>query len=255
MIVLNVHYKCKPGMREAFLHAIRAEGLAAASRAEAGNLQYDYYLSAEGSDDLLLVEKWQDAEALAKHGKQPHFARLGELKPQYVSDTQIERFEVPEDTPPAREMRRCKQALTEEECDKLLRTEKRGTLAMIGDGGWPYAVPLNFWYDEAANKLYVHCAKAGHKLDAIHACDKVCFTVRDAGQSAGDWSYYVKSVIVFGRARLVEDPAVKLEKARQFGTKYFPTAEYLERELSGVDRMELVEITVEHMTGKRVHEK
>ena len=61
MIVLNVHYKCKPGKREAFLHAIRAEGLDAASRAEAGNLQYDYYLSADGSDNLLLVEKWQDA--------------------------------------------------------------------------------------------------------------------------------------------------------------------------------------------------
>lgn len=255
MIVLNVHYKCKPGMREAFLNAIRAEGLGAASRAEAGNLQYDYYLSADGSDDLLLVEKWQDAEALATHGKQPHFARLVEIKPQYVTDTLVEKSEVPERTPAFREMRRFQQALRHEECAELLRTEKRGTLAVIGDGGWPYAVPLNFWYDEAANKLYFHCAKAGHKLDAIRSCDKVCFTVRDAGQSAGDWSYYVKSVIVFGHARLVEDPAVKLEKARQFGAKYFPTAEYLERELAGVDRMELVEISVEHMTGKRVHEK
>lgn len=154
-----------------------------------------------------------------------------------------------------REMRRCKQALTTEECKVILRTEKRGTLAVIGDGGWPYAVPLNYWYDEAANKLYFHCAKAGHKLDAIQACDKVCFTVHDAGQSAGDWSYYVKSVIVFGRARVVEDADVKLEKARQFGAKYFPTQEELAHELRHIDRMELVEITVEHMTGKRVHEK
>ena len=93
MIVLNVTYKCKPGMREEFLKAIRAEGLDAACRAEAGNLKYDYYLPADGSDELLLVEKWRDAEALALHGKEPHFARIGALKPQYVIDTLIERFE------------------------------------------------------------------------------------------------------------------------------------------------------------------
>jgi quinol monooxygenase YgiN len=93
MIVLNVTYRCKPGMREEFLKSIRAEGLDAACRAEAGNLKYDYYLPADGSDELLLVEKWRDAEALALHGKEPHFARIGALKPQYVIDTLIERFE------------------------------------------------------------------------------------------------------------------------------------------------------------------
>ena len=86
-----------------------------------------------------------------------------------------------------REMRRFKQALTQEECAAILRGEKRGTLAVIGDGGWPYALPINFWYDEEANKIYFHCGKAGHKHDAIRACEKVCFTVHDAGQSAGDW--------------------------------------------------------------------
>ena len=154
-----------------------------------------------------------------------------------------------------REMRRIKQALTREECAAILRGEKRGTLAVIGDGGWPYALPINFWYDEEADKIYFHCGKAGHKHDAIRACEKVCFTVHDAGHSAGDWSYFVNSVIVFGCARFVEDPALKLEKARAYGAKYIPTQEELERELRGIDRMELVEITVKHMTGKRVHEK
>lgn len=154
-----------------------------------------------------------------------------------------------------REMRRFKQALTQEECAAILRGEKRGTLAVIGDGGWPYALPINFWYDEEANKIYFHCGKAGYKHDAIRACEKVCFTVHDAGQSAGDWSYYVNSVIVFGSACFVDDPALKLEKARAYGAKYIPTREELERELRGLDRMELVEISVEHMTGKRVHEK
>lgn len=96
MIVLNVTYKCRPGMREAFLEAIRAEGLDEASRAEAGNLKYDYYLPFGGGDELLLVEKWQDADALAVHGRQPHFLRLGALKAEYVNETVIEKFVLPE---------------------------------------------------------------------------------------------------------------------------------------------------------------
>ena len=94
MFVLNVTYKCKPDMREKFLEAIKGEGIDKACRAEDGNIKYDYYFPADGSDELLLVEKWRDAEALAVHGKQPHFARLGELKNEFVDDTAIEKFEV-----------------------------------------------------------------------------------------------------------------------------------------------------------------
>ena len=96
MIVLNVTYKCKPGMREAFLAKIREEGLDAKSRGEAGNSKYDYYFAADDGDELLLVEKWQDAEALAKHGKEPHFARLGKIKEEYVAETVIEKYEAKE---------------------------------------------------------------------------------------------------------------------------------------------------------------
>ena len=93
MIVLNVTYKCKPEMRDEFLEAIMTEGIDAASRAEAGNIKYDYYYPAEGGDELLLVEKWRDSEALKEHSGQAHFARLGELKPEYVLETVIEKYE------------------------------------------------------------------------------------------------------------------------------------------------------------------
>ena len=94
MIVLNVTYKCKPGMRETFLKNIKEEGLDAKSRAETGNIKYDYYFPAEEKDELLLVEKWKDADAVADHGVQPHFLRLGEIKSLYVNETIIERYEV-----------------------------------------------------------------------------------------------------------------------------------------------------------------
>ena len=93
MIVLNVTYKCKPDLRAEFLEAILAEGINVASRAEAGNLKYDYYIPFEDSDELLLVEKWRDAEALAAHAETPHYARLKALKPAYVTETVVERFE------------------------------------------------------------------------------------------------------------------------------------------------------------------
>lgn len=94
MIVLNVINRCKPGLRNAFLERLRAEGIGAASRADEGNLKYDYYIPVDDDSDVLLVEKWQDADALKKHGEQPHFARLMAFKPEYVSDTIIDRFEV-----------------------------------------------------------------------------------------------------------------------------------------------------------------
>ena len=92
MFVLNVTYKCKPDMREEFLEMIMTEGIDVACRAEEGNIKYDYYIPTDGCDDLLLVEKWKDAEALARHAGQPHYARLGVLKREFVNDTVIEKF-------------------------------------------------------------------------------------------------------------------------------------------------------------------
>ena len=92
MIVLNVTYKCKPEMREEFLERIMAEGIDEACRAEAGNVRYDYFIPVDDSNDLLLLEKWRDADALAGHAKQPHMERLKALKAEHVIDTVIEKF-------------------------------------------------------------------------------------------------------------------------------------------------------------------
>lgn len=92
MIVLNVTYKCKPDKRKEFLEMIMADGIDVASRAEAGNIMYDYYIPTDGSDDLFLLEKWRDEAALAEHGKQPHLARLKEIKEEFVIDTIIEKY-------------------------------------------------------------------------------------------------------------------------------------------------------------------
>ena len=92
MLVFNVIFRCRPGLRAEFLEKLKAEGIDAASRAEPGNLQYDYFL-ADGSDtDLLLIEKYRDDAAVLAHTRQPHVARMVELKEQYVTELILERY-------------------------------------------------------------------------------------------------------------------------------------------------------------------
>ena len=92
MEILNVTYKCKEGMREEFLETIKAEGLDEASRAEAGNIKYDFYFADADPDELFLFEKWRDEEAVKSHNTEPHFKRFGELKAEFVQETVLERY-------------------------------------------------------------------------------------------------------------------------------------------------------------------
>ena len=154
-----------------------------------------------------------------------------------------------------RKMRRFKQQLTTEECEKILRIGKRGVLALLGDEGYPYAVPLNFVYDSGC--LYFHSAKEGHKLDTLKACDKASFNILGEPLLSDDgWSYFFDRVTVFGRLRIVADEADKTDKLRLLGQKYFPTQEMVESDIAkNADRCAVIELKTEHMTGKRVHER
>jgi len=156
-----------------------------------------------------------------------------------------------------RKLRRIKNEIPTEAAKELLRTNKRGAFAVNGDDGYPYAVPIDFYYDEAENRIYFHSAQAGHKIDAVRANDKVCFTTWNDGEKEdGDWAYYVSSCVVFGRAVLIEDRALTEEKVRIFARKYYPSAEEAEAEIrKDIHRVQLVAIDIEHISGKRVHEK
>ena len=155
-----------------------------------------------------------------------------------------------------REMRRKKQQMTEEECLAVLNSRTSGVLAVSGDDGYPYAVPLS--YVCAAGKIYFHCAKTGHKMDAILANDKVSFCVIDKDEVAEElFTTKFRSVIVFGRAAVVEDEEEKRAVLWKLVGKYSPTAprEAAEKEISGeFPAVCIVGITIEHMTGKMAKE-
>ena len=86
-----------------------------------------------------------------------------------------------------------------------MQYSRRGVLAVNGDDGYPYAIPINYIYDREAQKIYFHGARAGHKVDALKACDKVCFTVYGNESIREEaWAPFMQSTVVFGRCRLVE---------------------------------------------------
>ena len=151
-----------------------------------------------------------------------------------------------------RKMRRFKQQISEEKCVEILTREPRGVMAFAGDGGYPYAIPLNFVYD--GGKLYFHCAPEGHKLDAIRRCDKVSFCVMDKGyRKDGDWALNIKSVIVFGRLHIMESWPVGL--MWDMSRKYTHDDEYIGNEIEKFAKNTTVlELEIEHMSGKLVNE-
>lgn len=156
-----------------------------------------------------------------------------------------------------RPMRRAARAIPDEAAKQLLARSRRGVLAVNGDDGYPFAIPVNYFYDEAQGKIWFHGAKTGQKVDALKKSDKVCFTVYgNEHLEPGDWAPYVQSTVVFGRCRLVEDAAYTEAKVRQLAEKYYPSAEEIEAEIAkAIGGVQLYEITIEHLTGKQIQEK
>ena len=127
---------------------------------------------------------------------------------------------------------------------------------MIGDDGYPYGIPLNHWYCEEDGRLYFHGARAGHKIDAFRACDKVSYCVYDQGyRREGEWALNIRSVVVFGRIRLLEDEEKTIKICSALCRKFTDDEEYLEKELKkDLSRVQCLELVPEHMTGKLVNE-
>ena len=153
-------------------------------------------------------------------------------------------------------MRRKKQALPREESEAILERGSAGVLAVEGDGGYPYAVPLSYVYREG--KLVFHCAKSGHKLDGIRRNNRVSFCVIDRDTVIPEeYTTYFRSVIVFGKARILEDEEEKWTAIDWLARKYAPEdsaenrSRAIEREYRGLC---MVEVTAEHITGKEAVE-
>ena len=129
--------------------------------------------------------------------------------------------------------------------EALLTSNRRGILAMNGVNGYPYAIPINYFYDNETQKIYFHGAKAGHKVDGDEHIDE-----------SEPWAPYVQSAVVFGRCRLLEAGPESIARLKEFAMKYYPDEILADEQIARNGRAtQMFEITIEHMSGKQVQEK
>lgn len=155
-----------------------------------------------------------------------------------------------------RKMRRPHEALSEEACIELLKEQPRGVMSMMGMEGYPYGVPLDHWYNEEDGKLYFHGGLIGHRVDAIHANDKVSYCVFDEGyRKEGEWALNIKSVICFGTVEIIDDPAEVEDICRKLSYKFTDDESHIQSEIEqGLARTLCMAMTIDHMSGKQVLE-
>lgn len=155
-----------------------------------------------------------------------------------------------------RELAKKNKKISTEECIQVLKTETRGVVSVLGDDDYPYGTPMNHFYNEENGKIYFHCGKYGHRLDALKKHDKVSFCVFDQGyRNEGEWALNVKSIIVFGRMALIDDPEIVADISRKLSYKFTQDTAYIEKEIEESLRATLLlELTPEHICGKLVNE-
>ena len=155
-----------------------------------------------------------------------------------------------------REMRRKQQMLSMEECGKILARGTSGVLSLLGDEGYPYGVPMSYVYD--GGKVYFHCAKSGHKLDAVSRNPKVSFCVIDQDLVVPEeYTTYFRSVIAFGKIRVLAEDQEKMAAIQKLAEKYAPEDSEEERTRTITKEWAplcMLEMTVEHVTGKEAIE-
>ncbi|KLU64124.1 pyridoxamine 5'-phosphate oxidase [Desulfosporosinus acididurans] len=154
-----------------------------------------------------------------------------------------------------REMRRKKQLLSEEETSEIIKAHSAGVLSVTGDDGYPYGIPISYAYIDG--NLYFHCAKEGHKIDAIKRNDKVSFCVIDKDEVIQEtFTTHFRSVVAFGRARILTEDIDRRAALESLVGKYSP--DYMQEGQKEIEkdwsRVCVVEVKIEHMTGKAAKE-
>ena len=155
-----------------------------------------------------------------------------------------------------RDVSRKKQSLSAEKIVEILKNEKRGVLSVYGENGYPYGLPINYWFNEENGYVYFHSGKKGHKTEAILSDNKVSFCVYDEGyKKDGEWALNISSVIIFGRMYIVEDSEKSAEIFRRLSLKFTSDTEYIDSEIEKFAKDTVCyELRPEHVTGKIVNE-
>ena len=156
-----------------------------------------------------------------------------------------------------RKVRKIKNELDEKATKEVLKKAPRGVLALNGDDGYPYGLPLNYVYDEDNNALYFHGTKTGYKIDCIEKSPKASFTaLLEEGVSDDGWSKNVSSVVAYGLLEEIEDYDFARDALEKLAQKYYPSEDLIEKNIkANFKNTKILAFHISYMTGKRVNER
>jgi hypothetical protein len=155
--------------------------------------------------------------------------------------------------------RRSDRALADEHIQALLQRLPIGFTAFV-DGDQPYLNSNLFYYDAAARRVYFHTAASGRTRSLIETHPRVCFSCVEMGRllpadTALEFSTEYASVMVFGRARLVDDPDEQRRGLQGLLDKYFPDRQpgldYRPITDEELERTSVYAIEIEAWSGKQ----
>lgn len=156
-----------------------------------------------------------------------------------------------------RKVRKIKNELDEKTTKEVLKKAPRGVLALNGDDGYPYGLPLNYVYDKDNNALYFHGTKTGYKIDCIEKSPKASFTaLLEEGVSDDGWSKNVSSVVAYGLLEEIEDSDFARDALVKLAQKYYPSEDLIEENIkANFKNTKMLAFHINYMTGKRVNER
>lgn len=150
-------------------------------------------------------------------------------------------------------MRRLRQELSREEVLRILNDGKVAVLAVVGDENYPYAVPVNYVYNDGY--VYIHSASQGHKIDALRRDCKCSLCVIDKDDVVPEeFTSYFRSVIAFGTAEFIENEADKIFALRLLCNKYCKGIDPAAEINKFLKVVAIIRVKIESATGKEAIE-
>jgi len=91
-IIVNLRYTGNSGSARAFAEEMTSSGTVDVIRNENGNLRYEYYLSFDDPETVLLIDEWTDQAAIDRHHASPMMQKITELRDKYDLHMTVERY-------------------------------------------------------------------------------------------------------------------------------------------------------------------
>lgn len=91
-LTVNIYYTGANGSARKFAEEMKESGLVDKIRAERGNLRYDYFLATDDLETVLLIDEWENEEALDFHHKSPMMSEIAALREKYHLKMRVQKY-------------------------------------------------------------------------------------------------------------------------------------------------------------------